>query len=204
MECGLCRRAAPPFTKAVAYGSYDRELRGLIHLLKYEGVMPARKTLGRLLAGAILPLIEKMGPEVALVPVPLHAGKRRQRGFNQAELVAAEAVKYMGDGRFRLETGALARRRNTQSQIGLTRHQRRENLRGAFAVISREPIKNREVLLVDDVFTTGTTVSECSKVLLRAGASKIWVATIARTLKAEVQLGDLTAKQPVQALRVAV
>lgn len=204
VECGLCRRAAPPFARAVAYGSYDRELRGLIHLLKYEGVLPAKKTLGRLLAQAIASLTEDMGPEIALVPVPLHAGKRRQRGFNQTELVAVEAVKFIGNKRFRLETGALARRRNTESQIGLTRHQRRENMRGAFAVIKRDAVKGREILLVDDVFTTGTTVSECSKVLLRAGASKIWVATIARTLKAEVQVASVTAAEPVQALRAAV
>lgn len=145
-----------------------------------------------------------MGPEIALFPVPLHAGKRRQRGFNQTELVAVEAVKFIGNKRFRLETGALARHRNTESQIGLTRHQRRENMRGAFAVIKRDAVKGREILLVDDVFTTGTTVSECSKVLLRAGASKIWVATIARTLKAEVQVASVTAAEPVQALRAAV
>lgn len=204
VECGLCRRAAPPFIKAVAYGSYDRELRGLIHLLKYEGVIPAKKTLGRLLAQAIAPLTEFMGPEIVLVPVPLHAGKRRQRGFNQTELVAAETVKFLGNKRFRLETGALARRRNTESQIGLTRHQRRENMRGAFAVSRRDAVKDREILLVDDVFTTGTTVSECSKVLLRAGASKVWVATVARTLKAEVQVAGMSATEPIQALRAAV
>ena len=204
MECGLCRRAAPPFSKAVAYGSYDRELRGLIHLLKYEGVVPAKKILARLLAQAIAPLTEFMGPEIVLVPVPLHAGKRRQRGFNQTELVAAEAVRFLGNKRFRLETGVLARRRNTESQIGLTRHQRRENMRGAFAVSRRDAVNDREILLVDDVFTTGTTVSECSKVLLRAGASKIWVATVARTLKAEVQVAGMSAAEPVQALRAAV
>jgi ComF family protein len=204
MECGLCLRAAPPFSRAVAYGSYDRELRGLIHLLKYEGVMPAKKVLARLLAQAIARLTEFMGPEIVLVPVPLHAGKRRQRGFNQTELVAAEAVRLLGNKRLRLETGALARRRNTESQIGLTRHQRRENMRGAFAVGRRDAVKDREILLVDDVFTTGTTVSECSKVLLRAGASKVWVATVARTLKAEVQVAGITAAEPVQALRAAV
>ena len=91
-----------------------------------------------------------------------------------------------------LHSRVLERRRETQSQIGLTRHQRRENLRGAFAVARPKEIAGREILLVDDVFTTGTTVSECARVLLRAGASKVFVATVARTLKDEVKGIDLT------------
>ncbi len=75
------------------------------------------------------------------------------------------------------------RRRETGSQIGLTRHQRRENLRGAFSVSDPTRILNRDVLLLDDVYTTGTTASECARVLLRAGAARVWVATVARTLK---------------------
>jgi len=85
--------------------------------------------------------------------------------------------------RFQLLTDTLVRRRETESQIGLTRHQRRENLRGAFAVADPEQIVKRNVLLVDDVFTTGTTASECARVLRRAGANRIYVATVARTLK---------------------
>jgi predicted amidophosphoribosyltransferase len=81
----------------------------------------------------------------------------------------------------------LERTRDTQSQIGLTPHQRRENMRGAFRVKNRERLSGREVLLVDDVFTTGATASECARVLRRAGAARVWVATVARTLKAEVQ-----------------
>jgi phosphoribosylpyrophosphate synthetase len=75
------------------------------------------------------------------------------------------------------------RRRETGSQIGLTCHQRRENLRGAFAVTDPTRILNRDILLIDDVYTTGTTASECARVLLRAGAARVWVATVARTLK---------------------
>ena len=77
----------------------------------------------------------------------------------------------------------LLRHRETGSQIGLTRHQRRENLRGAFAVTDAERIAGRDVLLVDDVFTTGTTAFECAQVMRRAGAKHVWVATVARTLK---------------------
>jgi predicted amidophosphoribosyltransferase len=86
-----------------------------------------------------------------------------------------------------LSSEVLERSRDTQSQIGLTRHQRRENLRGAFRVRDREKVSAREILLVDDVFTTGTTASECARVLRRAGAVRVWVATVARTLKSEGQ-----------------
>ena len=126
-----------------------------------------------------------------VVPVPLHARKLRQRGFNQSELIARDAIKTEAVGMV-LHSRVLERRRETQSQIGLTRHQRRENIRGAFAVTRPEEIAGREILLVDDVFTTGTTVSECARVLRRAGASKIFVATVARTLKADAKGVDLS------------
>ena len=97
--------------------------------------------------------------------------------------------------RLRLCPGVLERKRETASQIGLTSHQRRENLRGAFGVAQPELVKGREVLIVDDVYTTGATVSECARVLRRAGAAKVWVATVARTLKlsaqhVEIRTGD--------------
>ena len=84
----------------------------------------------------------------------------------------------------------LERRRETQSQTGLTRHQRRENIRGAFAIAKPDQVAEREILLVDDVFTTGTTVSECGHILRRVGASKVWVATVARTLKADANRAE--------------
>jgi ComF family protein len=127
--------------------------------------------------------------------VPLHSSKLRQRGFNQAELIAKYALKGIPPDRMQLNSKLLERVRVTQSQIGLTRHQRRENLRGAFSIAKPHGLTSREVLLVDDVFTTGTTVSECARVLRRAGASNVYVATVARTLKihanyAEPEFGD--------------
>ena len=180
-RCGLCRRLEPPFVKAAAYGSYEGGLRELIHLLKYDQVQPAASVLGRMLAEAIADLQPLFGDgPVLVVPVPLHARKLRQRGFNQAEVTARAALKQGSlQGNLELASGVLERRRETQSQIGLSRHQRRENMRGAFAVTRREKIEGHEILVVDDVFTTGTTVSECARVLQRAGASKVFVATVA-------------------------
>ena len=179
-----------PIMGAVVNG----ELRELIHLLKFQQVRPAAVVLGRVLAGTIAGLEQKMTVEttssgttsntIMVIPVPLHARKKAQRGFNQAEMIARCALKQLArPNRFDLCTGVLVRRRETGSQIGLTRHQRRENLRGAFAVSDPTRILNRDILLVDDVYTTGTTASECALVLLRAGAAGVWVATVARTLK---------------------
>jgi ComF family protein len=127
---------------------------------------------------------------IKVVPVPLHKRKQAQRGFNQAEMMARSALKHLArPKRFDLCTGVLVRRRETDSQIGLTRHQRRENMRGAFAVSDPARLLNSDVLLVDDVYTTGTTASECARVLLRAGAARVWVVTVARTLKLGISVG---------------
>ena len=183
--CGLCQRLHPPFEKAVAYGSYDGGLRDLIHLLKYQQVRPAAGVLGRILAETITRLEATLPPGlITVVPVPLHVQKRAQRGFNQSELIVRAALKQLArPERFQTMIGLLVRRRETGSQIGLTRHQRRENLRGAFAVADPALLAERDILLVDDVFTTGTTAAECARVLRRAGAKRVWVATVARTLK---------------------
>jgi ComF family protein len=195
-RCGLCRRIEPAFAPAAAYGSYESGLRELIHLLKYGGVRPAANVLGRMLGEAIAALEPSFPPDsIAVIPVPLHRTKLRQRGFNQAELIARAAVnaavkaavKMSNPARLYLCAAVLTRKRDTASQIGLTTHQRRENLRGAFGVAHPELVKDREVLVVDDVYTTGATVSECARVLRRAGATKVWVATVARTLKLSAQ-----------------
>ena len=198
-RCKLCQRVDPPFERAVAYGSYDGELRDLIHLLKFQQVRPAAAVLGRLLAETIANLEQTMPAgtifssrtmTIKVVPVPLHKRKQAQRGFNQAEMMARSALKHLArPKRFDLCTGVLVRRRETDSQIGLTRHQRRENMRGAFAVSDPARLLNSDVLLVDDVYTTGTTASECARVLLRAGAARVWVVTVARTLKLGISVG---------------
>lgn len=186
-RCGLCRRLEPPFARASAYGSYAGGLRELIHLLKYERVQSAAAVLGRMLKEAVDPLRPAIADSpIVVTPVPLFATKLRQRGFNQSELIARSAVRLMPEeSRLKLDARILQRCRDTRSQIGLSRQQRIENVRGAFVIVKPEAIANRNVLLVDDVFTTGTTISECARVLRRAGAVKVFVATVARTLKAD-------------------
>jgi len=184
-RCPVCRRVKHPFIRAVAYGSYDGGLRELIHLLKYNGVRPAANVLGRMLAACLTQLEPEFeDEEILIVPVPLYKEKRRQRGFNQAETILREAMRFYPEpARFALATDILQRVRDTQSQIGLSSHQRRENMRGAFAVSDGAPIAGRSIVVVDDVHTTGTTLSECARVLQKAGVTRVWAATVARTLK---------------------
>jgi len=182
--CGECLKSRPLFARAASYGAYEGGLRELVHLLKYHHVRPAANVLGRMTAeaaGEVLPEFSSRNP--LLIPVPLHVSKLRERGFNQSELIARSAWKQMENGsalRFELNCDVLRRRRATESQVGLTREQRQTNLHGAFAVNDAKAISGREVLLVDDVLTTGATVSECARVLRKAGAKAIWVATAAR------------------------
>jgi ComF family protein len=181
--CGMCERARPPYERALAYGPYEGALRDLIHLMKYARVQTAAPVLGRMLAEVVAGL-EIAGERVLVVPVPLYTGKQRQRGFNQALEITRAAfrppfappksgVAKDGAPRFELAAERLVRVRDTVSQTGLTRHQRRENVRGAFAAVEPEKLEGATVLLVDDVMTTGTTAAECAKVLRRAGAEKV-------------------------------
>ena len=183
----MCLQNEPVFTRAAAYGSYQEGLRDLLHLLKYQHVRPAAGVLGRMLAEVIADLAEAFGSQPPVViAVPLHAAKLRQRGFNQSELIARAALKLRPAAlNVNVNTAVLARHKATESQTGLTPQQRRENLRGAFRVRRPAEIQGRDVLLVDDVFTTGATVSECARVLRRAGAERVFVATVARVLKPE-------------------
>lgn len=187
--CLMCLQKEPAFTRASAYGSYDGGLRDLVHLLKYERVRPAAGLLGRMLAEVVADIAEAFGHEPPVVmAVPLHASKMRQRGFNQSELIARAMLRLKPAALdVKLTVGALTRHRATESQTGLTPAQRRENVKGAFKVSRRDQVEGRDILLVDDVYTTGTTVSECARVLRRAGATRVFVATAARVLKPEVE-----------------
>ncbi len=190
--CSLCRRVPPEFARAVAYATYDDELREMVHLLKYERMSAMAGVLGSRLAVAIAVLEDAAAKELVVVAVPLFPAKERQRGYNQSVLLADAAIallKKSGCG-LKLTTvhGALRRTRDTESQFSLTPKERRKNLQGAFAVAKNAAIVGREVLLIDDIYTTGATARECARVLRRAGAAKVWVATVTRAQREMVAM----------------
>jgi ComF family protein len=179
--CPICRRVGAHFNRAAAYGAYEGALRDLIHLFKYNGVRPAGKALGGLLNQTVTAMA--LPDSMIVIPVPLWSGRRTARGFNQAEAIARTFMHFQSSSSIQLDTSILVRTRETASQTGLTRHQRRANVRGAFAVVKPQKVKGRSILVVDDVMTTGTTAGECARVLRRAGAKEVFVATVARATK---------------------
>jgi ComF family protein len=180
--------APPPFVKAVSFGLYQGRMREAIHALKYERLHPAARGLGRMLAEAIGELAGEAPAEMLMIPVPLHRSKYAQRGFNQARALAAEALGILHtthpEWRLTLAASTLMRLRATDTQAGLTPRQRRQNVRGAFSVSDPAQVRQRSVLLIDDILTTGATARAAAKTLMDAGATQVWVATLARAQRA--------------------
>ena len=182
------------FERAVAYAVYQYEVRELIHLLKYERMRGVAHVLGPLLAQSILTLRADAASELVVVGVPLFPSKQRQRGYNQSELLADAAIASLrvtapGWKLHRIPS-LLARRRDTRSQFELTPIGRSRNLEGAFTVDADKLPLGCEVLLIDDIYTTGATARECSRVLRRAGVRKVWVATVARAQSPQVEFWE--------------
>lgn len=147
----------------------------LIHRFKYGRDVTLAATLGHILASSVL----APGPHDLVVPVPLHKTRLRQRGFNQAAVLGKWLAGRRG---VPLDPFVLLRTRATPTQVGLSEKERSANVAGAFAVRNRDAVRNRSILLVDDVYTTGATVAECAKVLRRAGARRVDVLVLARAV----------------------
>lgn len=177
--CEACRRTPPSFDFARAIAAYRDGMRAAIHALKYRG----RPAVGPPLAA----LLAEVGPRVlpgplgdlvdALVPVPLHPARQAERGFNQAELLAAPCAARWGLPCLR---GALARVRPTRPQTDLDAVARRANVRDAFTVLHPAAVTGRRLLLVDDVLTTGATAGAAAHALREHGARAVGVLVLAR------------------------
>jgi ComF family protein len=172
--CGACIRNPPPFDRAIAALNYMFPTTVLVQRFKFNRSFASGAVLARRLVQAIEPTLESSGVPELLVPVPLHPGRRFARIFNQAEVLALDVGKALA---IPVKHDVLRRIRRTPSQTGLSADERRRNVRGA---ISSCPVKAQHVALVDDVMTTGATMSECARALKRSGASEVSVWAPAR------------------------
>jgi ComF family protein len=172
IRCGHCDEGS--FTAARACGSYDGALRASVLALKREPHVPQR--LARLMSDA--QRREPINSANLIIPVPLHPSRERERGFNQAALLARELARL---SRIPLDEHSVVRRIHTERhRAGMDARSRRESVAGAFLIRHADGIAGRRVLLIDDVFTTGATVSACAAALKVAGAEEVSVLTIAR------------------------
>ena len=175
-NCSNCEGRNLHFECAVAPYLSTGVVRDLIHSFKYEHALHLRKQLAAWMAEALDDPRLREQPFDAFVPVPLHHIRYREREFNQAAELAILLTTRTGAPTWH----ALKRTRYTSTQTKLDRNERMENLRGAFRVRQTSRVKKSHLVLIDDVFTTGSTVEECSRVLLRAGAASVRVLTVAR------------------------
>ena len=176
--CGACLRQPPVYTWARAVVCYEAPVSHLLHRLKYAADTRTLPVIAQVMA----PFAETLRPEFQsetdrIVPVPLFPARLKSRGLNQSLLLARLFFPQAGKA---LLVDALIRTRNTPPQTTLDGMARRRNLRAAFAVRDPAAILGRRIFLVDDVLTTGTTVIECGKTLMAAGAAEIRVVTVAR------------------------
>ncbi|MBI3988430.1 MAG: ComF family protein [candidate division NC10 bacterium] len=177
--CGPCRERRVYFSSARAAALYEEGgvMRQAILALKYGRKVTLGRHLGAFMAEAAYGRVDVAFYD-RLIPVPLHQKREKERGFNQALILAEALSRRFG---VPVERKALVRSRSTNPQEG-NRKAREENVERAFQVVRPERIIGKRVLLIDDVYTTGATVNECAKVLVKAGAQEAAVYTLARVL----------------------
>jgi ComF family protein len=174
--CRHCRAGPALLDGARAACVFGGLVRQAIHDLKYRGVAGRAPILAQLVAEAV---VRRPLDVDVLVPVPLAAGRRRQRGFNQAELIARGVGERLG---WELRPGCLVRTRETPQQMRLTGAERRANVAGAFACPEPAAVAGRRVAVLDDVMTTGSTMGACAEALKAAGARRVYGIVVAREI----------------------
>jgi ComF family protein len=175
--CGVCLRRKPPFSRHRSFTKYDGKAREVVLLFKYRGNEILGKRLAGLIAAALGGEDDLWDGVDAVIPVPLHPEKLRKRGYNQAAVLARQLAGFKG---IPFVGNRLIKTRNNPAQTSLDAADREANVRGAYLVRRAESVTGRTVLLVDDVFTTGATIAECSRTLVRAGAREVRAVTFAQ------------------------
>jgi ComF family protein len=174
--CVQCLKEKKPYAIARSVARYDGTILTAIHLFKYHRKTGIGKVLGNIMADFVSGIWD-MNAFDLIIPVPLHIKKLRERGFNQAVVLARVLSKRF---KIALDITSLKRVLVTPPQVGLGRKERLINVKGAFSVTSQHQISGKRILLIDDVYTTGSTLTECSHVLLNAKAEAVAVLTMAR------------------------
>ena len=175
--CGRCLAEPPPFTRHRSAGRYEGTVKDLILLFKYGGFSPLARDLAAFIDLALSAETGFLEGVEAIVPVPLDRRRKRDRGFNQAYLIARHLGRLRG---LAVLDRRLVKVRATAPQVSLEAAERERNVRGVYDVRKPADILARTVLLLDDVFTTGSTLRECSAVLMKAGAAEVRALTVAQ------------------------
>ncbi|MFQ5835387.1 MAG: double zinc ribbon domain-containing protein [bacterium] len=175
--CTECRRESSPFKKIFAATLYEGVMKEAIHLLKYRRKKGIMKRLEKVLKAYFFHTDLPLSKLDLVIPIPLHRKKLKERGFNQAELLARVIATHFD---LKLVKNGLQRVKATKSQISLSKKERIENIKGAFQFKNKDKFRAKKILLVDDVYTTGTTVREAAKVLKKAKAREVYILTLAR------------------------
>jgi len=175
--CGPCLRGDTRFDLARSVAAYEGPLRDCIHAFKYGRQTACLATFGLLFRQVATDRF--LFDADLILPVPLHKSRLRQRGFNQSAMLARE---FFAEQRRKISPSVLLRHRPTAPQTSLSGRQRRTNLRGAFSVKHRDRVEGKRVLLVDDIYTTGSTLNECARTLRKAGAARVTALTLARVI----------------------
>ena len=174
--CRQCADASHDFDEAWAAVLYNREMRHLIDLFKYAGKTGLAKEFSRCIISFLEQYSIRLDNYDLVVPVPLHSSRMRERGYNQGELLSRQVAKTL---HLPCVPEILHRRRATEYQARLSPKQRWTNIDGAFRIKHSERFQNKSILVVDDLFTTGTTASEIAKILKRSGAGRVGILTLA-------------------------
>jgi len=175
--CSACVESPPSFIRHRSACRYRGVAKELILLYKYRRLRALGPDLARFLYAGLNEDAGLWWGADVLIPVPLHPRRQRQRGFNQSELLAGELSNLTG---ISMHAGLLRKRRDALPQTSLTGESRRDNLLGAYCVKNGRVLSDQVVILVDDVFTTGSTLQECSRTLLEAGAREVRAVSIAQ------------------------
>lgn len=194
--CRLCRADFYAFEQTRSFAIYGDALSQAITLLKYEEVTRLGDWFAARLAEVISSVAAEWRPSV-IVPVPLYPARQRERGYNQADLIARPLAKRLG---LRLESRLLMRIKPRPPQLLLSRSERWKSVRGAYASREGPRVDNLRVLLVDDVLTTGATLDSCARTLKKAGVAAVFGLTVARIVPGWVSRGPAAAAVGVEAL----